>query len=56
VIVLILLLLLVLLLLGVGFTMHVLWIAAAVLLIFCILGFSRHHRNGGGRRYAWNRR
>ncbi|MEU4348345.1 hydrophobic protein [Streptomyces sp. NPDC023838] len=52
----VLVLLLVLLLLGAGFTLHALWIAAAVLLVFWILGFSRHHRNGGGRHYAWNRR
>ncbi|MDT0447712.1 hydrophobic protein [Streptomyces hesseae] len=52
------LLLLALVLFGFGFAMHLLWIAAAVVLIVWILGFARHRRGrqGGGRRYAGNRR
>ncbi|MEU5189008.1 hydrophobic protein [Streptomyces klenkii] len=57
-IILIILLLLALVLLGFGFAMHLLWIAAAVVLIVWILGFARHRRgrNSSGRRYAGNRR
>ncbi|MET9413250.1 hydrophobic protein [Streptomyces klenkii] len=54
---LIVLLLLALVLLGFGFVVHLLWIAAAVVLIVWILGFARHrHGRSGGRRYAGNRR
>lgn len=43
------LLLLVLVLFGVGFSIHLLWIAAIVLLIAWLLGFMRHGRSSGGR-------
>ncbi|TJZ99802.1 DUF5670 family protein [Actinacidiphila oryziradicis] len=46
----ILLLLLVLVLFGVGFSVHLLWIAAVVLLILWLLGFMRHGRSNSGRR------
>jgi hypothetical protein len=54
------LLLLVLVLFGVGFSIHLLWIVAIVLLIAWLLGFMRHGRGGGGRgsggrRSGWRR-
>jgi len=55
------LLLLVLMLFGVGFSIHLLWIVAVVLLIVWLLGFMRHSRSSGGRRSggrrsSWRRR
>jgi hypothetical protein len=41
----ILLLLLALVLFGFGFTTHMLWIAAAVLLVVWLFGFNRHRRS-----------
>jgi hypothetical protein len=54
------LLLLVLVLFGVGFSIHLLWIVAIVLLIAWLLGFMRHGRGSGGRgsggrRSGWRR-
>ncbi|MFI1252768.1 hydrophobic protein [Streptomyces netropsis] len=46
------LLLLALLLFGFGFTMHVLWFAAALVLIVWIVGFGRRTRSRGGFRYG----
>lgn len=42
------LLLLALILFGFGFVAHLLWIAAAVVLIVWILGIGRHSRSRGG--------
>ncbi|MEU2870578.1 hydrophobic protein [Streptomyces olivoreticuli] len=42
------LLLPILILFGFGFVAHLLWIAAAVVLIIWILGFGRHSRSHGG--------
>jgi hypothetical protein len=54
------LLLLVLVLFGVGFSIHLLWIVAIVLLIAWLLGFMHHGRGSGGRgsggrRSGWRR-
>ena len=49
------LLLLVLVLFGVGFSLHLLWIVAVVLLIAGLLGFMRHGRSSGGRRSGGRR-
>ena len=49
------LLLLVLVLFGVGFSLHLLWIVAVVLLIAWLLGFMRHGRSSGGRRSGGRR-
>lgn len=46
----ILLLLLALVLFWFGFTTHMLWIAAAVLLVVWVVGFSRHRRATDRRR------
>lgn len=48
-------LLLVLLVFGVGFTAHILWIAAAVLLVLWLLGFAlgRGGNAGSHRFYRW---
>ncbi|MFF5126388.1 hydrophobic protein [Streptomyces syringium] len=43
------LLLLVLLLFGFGFTMHLLWLGAALVLIAWFVGFGRTRRGGGFR-------
>ncbi|MGH9107222.1 MAG: hydrophobic protein [Acidimicrobiales bacterium] len=50
---LLLILLLALVLFGVGFTLHFLWIAAAVIFLFWLAGFA--FRSGSGRRrwYYW---
>ena len=49
-----LLLLLAIILFGLGFTLHYLWIAAAVVLIFWLAGFAFRSGAGGGRRwYYW---
>ena len=54
------LLLLVLVLFGVGFSIHLLWIVAIVLLIAWLLGFMRNGRSGSGRSggggSGWRRR
>ncbi len=51
---LLLVLLLALVLFGVGFTLHWLWIAAAIVLIFWLAGFAFRSGTGGGRRwYNW---
>jgi hypothetical protein len=55
------LLVLVLVLFGVGFSVHLLWIVAIVLLIAWLLGFMRQGRSSGGRRSGgrrsgWRRR
>jgi len=47
-------LLLVLVLFGLGFTIHLLWIAAAVIFMFWLAGFAFRSGSGGGRRwYYW---
>lgn len=47
-------LLLVLVLFGLGFTLHFLWIAAAVIFIFWLAGFAFRSGSGGSRRwYYW---
>ena len=51
----ILLLLLLLVLFGAGFAVHLLWIAAVVLLVLWVLGFLRHGRSSGGRRSSGRR-
>ena len=53
--VLILALLLVLILFGAGFAVHLLWIAAAVLLVLWLVGFAigRGEGAGGHRFYRW---
>ncbi|HUB69470.1 MAG TPA: hypothetical protein VL984_03530 [Acidimicrobiales bacterium] len=49
-----LLLLLAIILFGLGFSIHLLWIAAAVVLIFWLAGFAFRSGAGGGRRwYYW---
>lgn len=45
------LLLLILLLGGIGFSIHLLWIVAAVLFVFWLVGFAA--RGSGGRWYRW---
>ncbi|MEY9964727.1 Flp pilus assembly protein TadB [Streptacidiphilus sp. MAP12-16] len=52
----ILLLLLVLVLFGVGFSVHLLWLVAVVLLVAWLLGFMRQGRSRGGRRSGRRRR
>jgi len=53
--VLLLALLIVLLFFGLGFTLHLLWIAAAVLFVFWVLGWAigRGERAGARRFYRW---
>jgi hypothetical protein len=53
--VLILALLLVLILFGAGFAVHLLWIAAVVLLVFWVAGFAIGRGEGAGRHkfYRW---
>lgn len=53
--VLVLALLLVLLLFGAGFALHLLWIAAVVLLIFWVVGYAigRGETSGSHRFYRW---
>jgi hypothetical protein len=48
-----LLLLLAIVLFGLGFTLHYLWIAAAVVLIFWLAGFAFRSGSGGRRWYYW---
>ncbi|GGX87019.1 hydrophobic protein [Streptomyces hiroshimensis] len=50
------LLLLTLLLFGLGFAMHLLWIAAGVVLIVSVFGLGRRTRSRGGSRYGRARR
>ena len=47
-------LLLTIVLFGLGFTLHLLWIAAAVVLVFWLAGFAFRSGSGGRRRwYRW---
>jgi hypothetical protein len=46
-------LLLALLFLGLGFTLHFLWIIAAIVFIFWLAGFAFRAGSGGGRWYYW---
>ncbi len=49
-----LILLLALILFGIGFTLHYLWIAAAIVFIFWLAGFAFRSGAGSGRRwYYW---
>ena len=48
-----LLLLLAMVLFAFGFTLHLLWIAAAVVLVFWLAGFAFRSGAGGGRWYHW---
>jgi len=48
-----LLLLLAIILFGLGFTTHLLWIAAAVVLVFWLAGFAFRSGAGGRRWYYW---
>jgi hypothetical protein len=50
---LLLILLLALVLFGVGFTLHYLWIAAAVIFIFWLAGFAFRSGAGSHRWYYW---
>ncbi len=49
------LLLLLLVLFGAGFAIHLLWIAAVVLLVLWVFGFLRHGRSSDGRRSSGRR-
>ena len=53
--VLILALLLVLILFGAGFAVHLLWIAAVVFAVICLIGFALGRGEGAGRHhfYRW---
>ncbi len=46
-------LLLAIVLFGLGFTLHWLWIAAAIVLLFWLAGFAFRSGAGGGRWYHW---
>jgi hypothetical protein len=48
-----LLLLLAIILFSLGFTLHLLWIAAAVVLVFWLAGFAFRSGAGGRRWYYW---
>lgn len=50
---LILAILLIVILFGVGFSLHILWIAAVVLLVLFLLGFLFRGAESGGSRRGW---
>ena len=50
---LLLVLLLALVLFGVGFTAHVLWVLAVIVLAVWLIGFVVRSADGGGRWYRW---
>jgi hypothetical protein len=43
--------LLAIILFGVGFSLHILWVAAVIVALFWLIGFVA--RSGGGRWYRW---